>query len=684
MNKYLAELQRRNVFRAVAAFVVFGWILLQAATTLEDVLGLPDWFDSVAAAILVLGFPAVVIFSWVYERTPEGLKKTADIPDGQSITSDTGRKLNYVTMLAVAVLIAVILGDRCIARDSIESADEEVPATDAAIAALPVDDDKSIAVLPFKNLSDSDENEYFSDGVMEAILNDLARLRDVKVVSRTSVEAYRDTEKSVRLIGQELDVAHILEGSVQRAGDRVRVTAQLIQTSDDKHLWSSNYDRDISDIFKIQSEIATAISRNLELILTSEEKELMSNAPTSNLEAYDLYLRAQHRKHGEWWKESTEQQARDTLQLCNQAVELDPEFALAYVCIAERLLELGRAEYLPVNAWREPAFEHIDRALSLKPKLWEAFAAQCDIYFSMGDFTSAYYAAEKVLQLYPNHPVFLQVASYERLSFDQYEDAVDLALKSLSLIPNGDYPEYSGLIFGTLVWLDADLFQHFVDNFRPADGSRTLYEFMIGGAALIQNDYQAYLDRMVAVYDRTPSPNNKSNIGLAYSHMGDFEKSRRIYEDIISSSESSDNVFLKYPFDHRLANALIKTGETERGYALLESTRDALLESESSGELIYGNKGLYYDLALIYTTLEDHDEAMRWLRMAEANAKDGAFFDLVFIYGDTMLDPLREHPDFKAMIQEIEAEQVVITKIFRGKLAEHQEKGRLLWLTAEQ
>jgi TolB-like protein len=664
MKQFLWELQRRNVFRAIAAFVVIGWVLLQVATTLEEALGLPAWFDAVVASLLAIGFPAVLILSWVYELTPEGLKKTADIPTQQSITGDTGRKLNYVTIANVA-----------------EPTSSDTSSA-SIVAAFPGYDDKSIAVLPFKNLSDSAENVYFSDGVMEAILNDLARIRDLKVVSRTSVEAYRDTSKSIPVIGAELDVAHVLEGSVQRSGDDVRVTAQLIATEDDRHLWSSNYDRDISDIFKIQSEIANAISRNLELILTSEEKELMANAPTADLRAYDLYLQAKGISNSKWWIESTAGDAREAIELCRRAVDLDPEFALAYACIGYNLHKFGIADYIAVDDWKESALENLNKALSLEPSLWVAHAALADIAFTSGDFTSGFYHTDKLLQYHPNHPGFLQISSIEKLRLGQYERAVDLSLRSLMLIPNGNYSEQSSLIFSNLMAMDPELFESLLLDEAMESSNEIAYEFMRAGKALTKRNYESYLAQMTRVYERTPTPNNKTNLALAHSFVLDFETARRIYEDVLSGSEGSENIFLKHPFMHRYASTLMQTGERERGLQIMRSYRDQLLDSVDSSTDLHGNKGTYYDLSLIYAALGETDQAMKWLKMANEKKREGAFFDLTFIGGDRMLDPIRDEPDFIAMLQEIQDRQEALTAIFQRRLKEQQGEGRLLWLKA--
>jgi TolB-like protein len=674
----ISELKRRNVFRVGVAYAIVGWLLIEVASVLLPTFDAPDWVMKAFSSLVILGFPLTLVIAWAFELTPEGIKREAQVDRTESITHVTGRKLDFAIIGLLAIAVVFMFVDNYVLDAEPEQAEvavEEIPAVE------PIEREKSIAVLPFKNLSDNDENVYFSDGVMEAILNDLARIRDLKVVSRTSVEAYRDTSKSIPLIGSELDVAHVLEGSVQRSGDRVRVNAQLIATQDDRHLWSSNYDRDISDIFKIQSEIGNAISRNLELILTSEEKELMANAPTSNLQAYDLYLQSRGITSWIWWVEATAEAVRESLDLCQQAVILDTEFALAYACIGNNLHKLGIADYVAVDEWKQPALENLNKALSLDPSLWEAHATLADISFSTGDYASGYYYTNKLLQYHPNHPEFLAISSYEKLSLGQFERAVDIALRSLMLIPNGNYTEQSSRIFAYLDPMDPELFESFLLDKAMESPNEPIYDYIRAENAVSRRDYDEYLTRMTRVYERTPTPNTKIGLGLAYSFSGDFETSRRIYSEIMSSSEGSENILLKYPFMHRYANTLIATGEEARGLEIMRAYRDQLLESVSSNTPLHGNMGVYYDLSLIFAALGDNDEAMKWLRTARKKQRDGAFFDLRFIQIDTMLDPIRDEPEFIAMLQEIRDEQDEITEIFRRRLKERQDEGRLLWLT---
>ncbi|MDH4107692.1 MAG: tetratricopeptide repeat protein [Gammaproteobacteria bacterium] len=291
MGEYLRELQRRNVFRAVAAYIVVGWLLLQVSTSLEDALELPAWFDAVVTALLLIGFPVVVVFSWVYELTPDGLQKTSNVQPDASIADRTGRRLNYITVAGVVLLLGVVIADRVLVRNEPVEVSTDMPAPTAATpdsnAGSP---DRSIAVLPFVAMTSSQDDEFFADGLSEEILNVLANVEGLKVAGRTSAFYYKGRNEDLRVIADALGVAHVLEGSIRRSGDRLRVTAQLIKAGDGFHLWSETFDRADGDTFAIQDEIATNVARAL-------QAEIMGIAQPvdggRNIEAQNLYLVAQ-------------------------------------------------------------------------------------------------------------------------------------------------------------------------------------------------------------------------------------------------------------------------------------------------------------------------------------------------------------------------------------------------------
>lgn len=279
----LNELKRRNVFRVAAAYVVVGWLLIEIATTLLSTFGAPGWVAQALIVVVALGFVPAVVFSWVYELTPEGLRKESEIVPGASVTRETGRKLDLITIAAVILGVGFVGLSRYF--QPAPAADEPAPAVAA--------EDASVAVLPFVNMSGNQDNEYFSDGLTETLLHVLAQVPELKVAARTSSFAFKGQNQDVRDIANTLNVAHILEGSVQRSGNRVRVTAQLVRARDGFHVWSANYDRTLNDIFSIQDEIAAQVSGALtRSLLGGGSAAPMVSVDTESIAAYEAYLKA--------------------------------------------------------------------------------------------------------------------------------------------------------------------------------------------------------------------------------------------------------------------------------------------------------------------------------------------------------------------------------------------------------
>jgi TolB-like protein len=289
---FFAELKRRNVIRMALLYTVAGWVLLQIADVLFEPLGLPEWTFRMVLVLLLLGFPFALIFAWVFEMTPEGLKRERDIDRSASVVAHTGRKMNTLIVVLLVVAIGGLVADRLIPERSgpvvatatpHEAAEAEQP--EAAGGA-----DASIAVLPFVNISGDPDNEYFSDGLTEELLNTLVRVGGLKVTGRTSSFAFKDQNLDLREVGRLLNVANVLEGSVRKAGNRVRITAQLVKTSDGYHLWSDTFDRELDDIFAIQQQIADQVSDALHVTLLGEPA-VDEPAAGPNAQAYEQYLR---------------------------------------------------------------------------------------------------------------------------------------------------------------------------------------------------------------------------------------------------------------------------------------------------------------------------------------------------------------------------------------------------------
>jgi len=344
------ELKRRNVFRVGAAYVVVGWLVTEIGTTLLQTFGAPGWVAKAIILVFGLGFIPVVVFSWVYELTPEGIKKETHVDRDSSITSKTGRKLDLITIVAVIAGIGFLSFSRVI-----------VPPTPNVVESTA--DEASVAVLPFVNMSGNAENEYFSDGLTETLLHMLAQVPGLKVAARTSSFAFKGEEQDVRVIASALNVAHILEGSVQRAGDRVRITAQLIRADDGFHVWSENYDRTLDNIFEIQDEIAGKVGGALSESLLGPADVDIVGVGTENLAAYESYLQAlSHKWTGSYGG------LREAETLLKDALSKDPDFLDAKI-------ELAGVFFLAQDTGLMPVDEAADQGAAL---LEQVIAKQAD------------------------------------------------------------------------------------------------------------------------------------------------------------------------------------------------------------------------------------------------------------------------------------------------------------------
>ncbi len=432
----LAELQRRNVIRMAVAYLVFAWVVMQVLSVVAPILELPAWAPRMVLLLLAVGFVGVVVFSWIYELTPEGIKRESEVDRTQSITGHTARKLDIAVIALLALSIGLFVYDRVAPRAAVtaetasEKGPEAISASDAATttsapraenasgpfsaeAAPPatVDASKSVAVLPFVNMSSDPEQTYFSDGISEELLNALVKLPGLKVAGRTSSFAFRDKTDDLRAIGKALNVNHILEGSVRKQGMRVRITAQLIQAEDGFHLWSETYDREVTDIFALQDEITGQIVKALEV----ELGQAPAPAARASADAYALYLRARQQM-----AQRGVASLGEARKLFEQSVALDPGFAPAHAGLARAselewtyTLFLGREVQAlgttadVVRRVRAAA----DAALALDPRNAEAWSTLGHLTTNAeGDWVAAGEAHDRALALSPNDAEVLNFA----------------------------------------------------------------------------------------------------------------------------------------------------------------------------------------------------------------------------------------------------------------------------------
>jgi adenylate cyclase len=455
---FYSELKRRNVVKTAVFYGIASWLILQIADLLFEALDLPSSWVRLVLALLILGLPVALVFSWVYEMTPEGIKKEKDLDRSQSITPETGRKINVLIIallvlaiggqvvdqlmgqvspfVLIGVIVLLVVAAVVLARlvhAPLHAVSAEATANTAAPETIPVGDTrKAIAVLPFVNMSGDAENEYFSDGISEEILNLLVKLPQLRVASRTSSFMFKGKEVSIPTIAEELGVDTVLEGSVRKAGDHVRITAQLIDVTTDSHLWSETYDRELKDVFVIQDDIAHSITDALKMTLNPKERRAIQNVATSNARAYDFYLRGRS-----YMRTMRRHDFENAIRMFQQAIDLDAKYALAYAGIADAYSLMFR-HVLISRQNSEKAKEASEKAIALAPDSSEAHASRGLALRINEEYAEAEREFEKAIELNPNLFEAYYYFGLVRTSQGEFEKAADLYLKAIEINP-ADY-----------------------------------------------------------------------------------------------------------------------------------------------------------------------------------------------------------------------------------------------------
>jgi len=662
---FFCELRRRKVYRVAAAYTVAGWLVIQVAVTVFPVIGLPAWAARFVVFAALAGFPVALVLGWAFDLGPGGIHVTPEgAEDDPACPPSYGSpRRNLFSLGLVGLTISVAVGYFLFARSS----------------AHPLD--KSIAVLPFSNFSSDPQNAYFADGIQDDVLTNLARIGDLKVISRTSVMPYRGQGHNVREIGKILDVATILEGSVRREGNRVRVNVQLIDTSNDRHLWAQVYDRELTDVFAIQTDLAQEISSALRCTLSAGEQQRIERKPTENSDSYLLYLQAHEiftrpdRRHDDLARAES---------LYEKAIQLDPKFALAHA----RLSQLESWSYYaiePVPARREKARAAAEEALRLRPDLAEAHLARGLVYYYLErDYDRALSELDIARRELPNDAVmFRAIAAIQRRqgkwedSTGSYEKAISVDPKDPILLENmgwnylatRDYA-MARKVFDRAVEVAPDTFTirelrarvEFYDkgDLRPMQqllASWPENEDPNGTITLTRYNYHLYqrnYAQLISILERSPAeksrgetsaPISKSYLmATVYALMKNETQARASFEDARVEAEAAVR---ESPTDgprHALLGLI---------YSGLGRCADAIKEGDRAVELLpetedaFDGPILTVTRARIAARCGDHATA---LALLEHSLTVPAGITLHELERDPTWDPLRTEPRFKQLI----------------------------------
>ncbi len=578
---FFAELKRRNVFRAAAFYAASAWLLVQIATQVFPFFHIAEWVVRWIVVAAAIGFPFAMLFSWFYEWTPHGLQLESEIPPSESITSHTGKTLDRWIIAILALAVVLLLADKFVLHKDAET---------TTASGVP---DKSIAVLPFDNLSRDPDNAYFCEGVQDEVLTRLAKVADLKVISRTSTQHFKSTPDNLPQIARQLGVAHIVEGSVQKAGDQVRVNVQLINALTDAHLWADTYDRKLTDIFAVESEIAKTIAETLQAKLTGAEKSSIAKTPTVNPEAYELYLR------GKFFAEKrTGADLRKSIEYYDQSIAKDPNYPLAYVGLADSYMLLTAYGALSTKEATATASAALKKALELDDSLAQAHASSGLLATLELDLKRAIPELERAIQLNPNyatahHWIALPLTAIGQSDRGIAEGKRAIELDPLSLIINADlcwvyfhgrhYDEAEAQARKTL-----DMDSHFY-----------VTHYYLGEALQFKGKLSDAIAEFQKAVELNNDPFSLAMLGQAFAHQGKTDEAQKVLARLREQAKSQ--------YVSPYAFAVVLTGLGDKAKAIDELERG------------YDDTGFYISLIKV----------------------------------DPLFDPLRGDPRFEALVEKV-------------------------------
>jgi TolB-like protein/tetratricopeptide (TPR) repeat protein len=586
-RNFFAELKRRNVYKVAVAYAVVAWLLVQIATQVFPFLEIPNWIVRLVIALVVIGFPIAVVIAWAFEATPEGIKRTEVADAMPAVAGRSKSAWIYVVLIGAVVSIGLFFVGRYLGQRNAG------PIAPTAATAMPA---KSIAVLPFDNLSRDPDNAFFTEGVQDEILTRLAKVADLKVISRTSTQRFKSAPSDLREIAKQLGVMHILEGSVQKANDQVRVNVQLINALTDAHLWADTYDRKLIDIFAVETEIAKTIADTLQAKLSGSEKSAMSKMPTENPEAYELYLKGRF-----FWNKRNAADLRRSIDYFNEAIAKDPNYAPAYAGEAQAWSILSAYNAAsPADSYPQ-AEAFARKALAIDDTSAEALVGlasfkaryQFDVAGALKDY-------ERAIQLNPNDATahhwlagdcFAAIGQHAR---EVAEMKRALELDPLSLIINSNL----GVAYTRAGRLEEALAQ-----FRKAieiDGSFYPAHREYGLALELQGNIPEAISQYERAAALTDDPIPLGALGRIYGIAGRRDEAQKIFEQL-------------------------RQLRTQRYTAA-------------------------YSLALVALGLGDKTEALHWLEEG-FRERDGDSIGVIRV--DPLLAPLHGDPRFEALAEKI-------------------------------
>jgi len=635
LSQFWQELKRRKVLRVITVYAAVAFVILQLVEILAPSLRLPDWTMNLILVLLIVGFIITVIVSWVYDVTPEGIEKTKPAHklkvEEKAISSNSWKIASYISFVVIVTLIVLNI----IPRTKRSGITEIL--------------DKSIAVLPFKNDSPNQERMYFINGTMEAILDNLCKIEDLRVPGRTSVEQYRDNPKPIPTISQEMNVSYILEGSGFRDGNNIRLVVQLLDGRKDQHLWSKTYDSDIEEIFSVQSEIAQLVAAEIEAIITPEEKQLIEKIPTTNVTAYDFCQRGIEAIFGGDGKESLDRAE----ELYHKALQYDSTFAQAYAGLALVYWYKHRWEEYLEEDYMDSMLILADIALSFDDQLAEAYAIRGRYYEVHNRKAEAINEYNKAIQSNPNY-----FASYWRKGNLYLNDDLVKSLDNFhkaALLQRGQFlPDRYRELF--LAYAYAGFKEKAIYNAEEAlnldDDSATYYSNL----ATIEDGIGNY-EKAIELYRKSYAIDSTQwrvifKLGENHSFLGQFEESLEYMRKCTSRLWRINRSYSNNSY--RIGYAYLVNGFQEEGEYYINEGLEMIKRLIELGRDTYHNLYIYYNLAAIYSFLGDKEKAYETLRLLNQRQRM-PLWAASYIKDDPMFESIRDESEFQQILAEVEA-----------------------------
>jgi TolB-like protein/tetratricopeptide (TPR) repeat protein len=591
-RNFFSELRRRNVYKVAIAYAIVAWLLMQIATQVFPFLEIPNWAIRLVIMLIAIGFPIALVIAWAFELTPEGLKRT-EFADELPKKPAHNRTWIYVVAIAGAISIGLFFLGRFTA------APKQSASADLSL--------KSIAVLPFENLSRDPDNAYFADGIQEEILTRLSKIADLKVISRTSTQRFKSAPDNLLEIAKQLGVANILEGSVQRSADQVRVNVQLIKAATDAHLWADTFDRKVTDVFAVESEIAKAVADTLQAKLSGTEQSAITARPTENSEAHDLYLKGRY-----FFGKRTADDLKRAIDYFNQALAKDSNYAPAYAGLADSYVLLPQYSRESSAELFPKARAAAEKALALDNTLSEAHASLGLLLATLStsgiNLRESEREFERAIALNPNYaPAHHWYGFGVLLPLGEFDRAIAEVKRALELDP------FSAIMNANLgfCYLYARRYSEAIAQFRKA----------------------AELD------PSSPAPH--LGLGEAYELSGqreqaitEYERAGNLFSQLTHIPPTSDN------FLPSLAGRYVLKGERAKALQLLDHYKGPKQRGAAPD----------FAVALDYVRLGDNNKAIDWLERSYQNKEPGFLEDIKV---NPLLDPLRGDPRFEALVEKI-------------------------------